>query len=35
VAASIVIGVVYLIVRNRRRKRESEASGGDPATESA
>ena len=35
VAASIVIGVVYLIVRNRRRKRNSEAAGGDPAAESA
>src|ERR687895_2542288 len=35
VAASIVIGVVYLIVRNRRRKRESEASGGDPPPEAA
>jgi membrane protein DedA with SNARE-associated domain len=35
VAACIVIGVAYLIVRNRRRKRDSEAGGGDPATESA
>jgi membrane protein DedA with SNARE-associated domain len=35
VAACIVGGVVYLIVRNRRRKRDAEASGGDPATESA
>jgi membrane protein DedA with SNARE-associated domain len=35
VAACIVIGVAYLIVRNRRRKRDAEASGGDPATESA
>jgi hypothetical protein len=30
-----VIGVAYLIVRNRRRKRDSEASGSDPAAESA
>jgi membrane protein DedA with SNARE-associated domain len=35
VAACIVGGVAYLIVRNRRRKRDAEASGGDPATESA
>jgi membrane protein DedA with SNARE-associated domain len=35
VAATIVIGVAYLIVRNRRRKRDSEARGSDPATESA
>jgi membrane protein DedA with SNARE-associated domain len=33
VAATIVIGVGYLIVRNRRRKRD--ARGSDPATESA
>jgi membrane protein DedA with SNARE-associated domain len=41
VAACIVGGVAYLIVRNRRRKRDGEANkrdaetGGDPATESA
>jgi membrane protein DedA with SNARE-associated domain len=35
VAAAIVIGVIYLILRNRRRKRDSEARGSDPATESA
>jgi membrane protein DedA with SNARE-associated domain len=33
VAALIVVGVIYLIVRNRRNKRED--GGGDPATETA
>jgi membrane protein DedA with SNARE-associated domain len=32
VAAAIVIGVAYLVVRARRRRK---AEGGDPATESA
>jgi membrane protein DedA with SNARE-associated domain len=35
VAATIVLGVAYLIVRNRRRKRDAEARGSDPAAESA
>jgi membrane protein DedA with SNARE-associated domain len=35
VAAAIVIGIAYLIIRNRRRKRDPEAPGGDPAAESA
>jgi membrane protein DedA with SNARE-associated domain len=40
VAATIVVGVIYLVVRNRRRKRDAaardaESAGGDPATESA
>ncbi|MGH2760998.1 MAG: DedA family protein [Thermoleophilaceae bacterium] len=34
VAAAIVLGVAYLIVRHRRRKRDA-AGGGDPAAESA
>jgi membrane protein DedA with SNARE-associated domain len=35
VAATIVVGAVYLYLRNRRRKRDAESAGGDPATESA
>jgi membrane protein DedA with SNARE-associated domain len=35
VAAAIVIGVVYLIVRARRRKGDEGSPGSDPATESA
>src|ERR671916_2672469 len=35
VAAAIVVGVIYLIVRARRRKRNAESPGGDPAAESA
>ena len=35
VAAAIVIGVVYLVVRARRRKRDSGGAGTDPATDTA
>jgi len=35
VAATIVIGVAYLVVRQRRRKRDADSRGTDPATESA
>ena len=35
VAAAIVIGIVYLVVRARRRKRDQGAAGTDTATESA
>jgi membrane protein DedA with SNARE-associated domain len=35
VAAIIVVGVVYLVVRARRRKGDESSPGSDPATESA
>jgi membrane protein DedA with SNARE-associated domain len=35
VAAAIVLGVIYLLLRRRRSKRDSDAPDGGPATESA